>query len=56
VQPAASLVEIAKRAGASVLVLTRSETPYDTLADAKLDGALGTTLPALVAGALRGDA
>lgn len=56
VQPAASLVEIAKRAGASVLILTRSATPYDELADARLDGALGTTLPALVEGALRGDA
>ena len=56
VQPAASLVEVAKRAGASVLILTRSATPYDELADAKLDGALGATLPALVAGALRADA
>ncbi|MBY0279147.1 Sir2 family NAD-dependent protein deacetylase [Candidatus Binatia bacterium] len=56
VQPAASLVEIAKRAGATVLILTRSATPYDRIADAKLDGALGATLPALVEGALRGDA
>lgn len=56
VQPAASLVEIAKGAGASVLILTRSATPYDGIADAKLDGALGTTLPALVDAALRGDA
>lgn len=56
VQPAASLVEIAKRAGASVLILTRSATPYDGLADARLDGALGETLPALVEGALRPDA
>ncbi|MBM4246386.1 MAG: NAD-dependent protein deacylase [Deltaproteobacteria bacterium] len=52
VQPAASLVEIAKIAGASVLILTASATPYDALADAKLDGALGSTLPALVDGAL----
>jgi NAD-dependent deacetylase len=56
VQPAASLVEIAKRAGATVLILTRSATPYDEIADARLDGALGTTLPALVDGALRADA
>jgi NAD-dependent deacetylase len=56
VQPAASLVEIAKRAGATVLILTRSATPYDALADARLDGALGSTLPALVAAALRRDA
>lgn len=53
VQPAASLVEVAKRAGASVLILTRSATPYDALADARLDGALGTTLPSLIDGALR---
>lgn len=56
VQPAASLVEIAQRAGATVLILTRSATPYDALADARLDGALGTTLPALIDGALRSDA
>lgn len=56
VQPAASLVEVAKRAGAAVLILTRSATPYDALADARLDGALGSTLPALVEGALRADA
>jgi len=56
VQPAASLVEIAKHAGATVLILTRSATPYDALADARLDGALGETLPALVDGALRADA
>jgi NAD-dependent deacetylase len=56
VQPAASLVEIAKRAGAAVLILTRSATPYDALADARLDGALGETLPTLVDGALRPDA
>lgn len=56
VQPAASLVEIAKRAGARVLILTRSATPYDGIADARLDGALGETLPALVDGALRASA
>ena len=56
VQPAASLVEIAKRAGASVLILTRSATPYDELADARLGGALGETLPALTGAVLGGDA
>ena len=53
VQPAASLVEIAKQSGASVLILTRSATPYDALADSRLDTALGDALPRLVAAALR---
>jgi hypothetical protein len=46
----------AKRAGASVLILTRSATPYDELADARLGGALGETLPALAGAVLGGDA
>ncbi|MEW6267691.1 MAG: Sir2 family NAD-dependent protein deacetylase [Thermodesulfobacteriota bacterium] len=48
VQPAASLVEVAKQGGARVVILTRSATPYDAIADARLAAALGTTLPALV--------
>src|SRR5690606_24551172 len=53
VQLAASLVDVAKQAGASVVILTRSATPYDPIADARLRAALGTTLPALVDGVLR---
>jgi NAD-dependent deacetylase len=47
VQPAASLVGIAKDAGARVLILTRSATPYDGMADVRLDASLGGTLPRL---------
>ena len=52
VQPAASLVDVAKEGGASVLILTRSATPYDAIADVRLGAALGETLPALIDGAL----
>jgi len=52
VQPAASLVEVAKQGGARVLILTRSATPYDAVADARLGAALGETLPRLVDAAL----
>jgi len=48
VQPAASLVDVAKEHGARVIVVTRSSTPYDALADAKLDHPLGTCLPEIV--------
>ncbi|MDG2308897.1 MAG: Sir2 family NAD-dependent protein deacetylase [Candidatus Binatia bacterium] len=54
VQPAASLVDVAKEHGAKVVVVTRSSTPYDSIADAKLDHPLGTCLPAIVAGVLDG--
>lgn len=52
VQPAASLVDVAKEHGASVVIVTRSGTPYDAIADAKLDHPLGSCLPRIVAGAL----
>lgn len=52
VQPAASLVDLAKEHGAKVIVVTRSTTPYDSVADAKLDHPLGTCLPQIVAGVL----
>jgi NAD-dependent deacetylase len=55
VQPAASLVELAKHGGASVLILTRSATPYDAIADARLGAALGETLPQLIDAVLGGD-
>ncbi len=56
VQPAASLVDVAKEHGAKVIVMTRSSTPYDAMADAKLDHPLGTCLPQIVAGVLDGGA
>ena len=52
VQPAASVVDVAKQSGARVLILTRSATPYDAVADARLGAALGETLPLLVDAAL----
>jgi NAD-dependent deacetylase len=48
VQPAASLVGLAARAGATVVVCNGSETPYDGLAAAVLREPLGQVLPALV--------
>jgi NAD-dependent deacetylase len=48
VQPAASLVGVAKQHGARVLILTRSATPYDAIADVCLDTPLGESLPRLV--------
>jgi NAD-dependent deacetylase len=52
VQPAASLVGMAKQRGARVLILTRSVTPYDAIADARIDAPLGESLPRLVDGLL----
>jgi NAD-dependent deacetylase len=48
VHPAASLVPIAKRAGARLIIANAESTPYDGLADAVLRGPLTDVLPALV--------
>ncbi|MFL6145250.1 MAG: SIR2 family NAD-dependent protein deacylase [Labedaea sp.] len=48
VQPAAGLVGLAARAGATVVVCNGSETPYDAMAAVILREPLGSTLPALV--------
>lgn len=48
VHPAASLVPLAKRAGAILVIANDAETPYDDIADAVLRGRLGEVLPALV--------
>lgn len=48
VHPAASLVDVAHGAGASVLILTRSATPYDAIAAARVRLPLGESLPRLV--------
>ncbi|HEX6356877.1 Sir2 family NAD-dependent protein deacetylase [Actinophytocola sp.] len=48
VQPAAGLVGLAARAGATVVICNASETPYDDLAAIVLRGPLGEVLPALV--------
>lgn len=49
VQPAAGLVEVAARAGARVVIVNASPTPYDAMADAVLREPIGTVLPKLVA-------
>ena len=48
VQPAAGLVGLAARAGATVVVCNGSETPYDGLAAVVVRDPLGQVLPALV--------
>ena len=49
---AASLVEIAREHGSRVVVVTRSSTPFDSLADVKLDEPVARCLPTIVDGAL----
>ncbi len=49
VYPAAGLVEIASAAGARVVIVNASPTPYDSVADAVLREPIGTILPDLVA-------
>ncbi len=49
VRPAASLVDVALRAGARVVVVNDGATAYDALASARLGGRIGEILPLLVA-------
>ncbi|MCT2585211.1 SIR2 family NAD-dependent protein deacylase [Actinophytocola gossypii] len=49
VQPAAGLVGLAARAGATVVICNADETPYDHLAAVVLRDPLGSVLPALAA-------
>lgn len=48
VQPAAGLVGLAAKAGATVVICNASETPYDALASVVLRDPIGQVLPALV--------
>ncbi len=50
VQPAASLAEVAVRAGARLVVVNAEPTPYDELAAARLRSPIGSVLPLLVRG------
>ncbi|MDG4831840.1 Sir2 family NAD-dependent protein deacetylase [Solwaraspora sp. WMMD1047] len=50
VQPAAGLVEVAARAGARVVIVNASSTPYDPIADAVLREPIGAVLPRLLFG------
>ncbi len=45
VNPAASLVGIAKRSGAALVVITTGSTPYDRQADVLIHDKVGTALP-----------
>jgi NAD-dependent deacetylase len=48
VYPAAGLPVVAKRAGARLIILNRTETPLDELADLVIHDEIGRVLPALV--------
>ncbi len=48
VNPAASLCDVARQAGARLVVVNASPTPYDEVADAVLREPIGQVLPALV--------
>lgn len=49
VQPVASMVPIAARAGARVVIVNDQETAMDEIADAVVRGAIGALLPAICA-------
>lgn len=51
VYPAAALPVVAKRAGARLIILNRTETPLDELADLVIHDEIGKALPALVGAA-----
>ncbi len=48
VYPAAGLVPLAVRAGATLVIVNNQETPYDDLADVLLRDPIGEVVPALV--------
>jgi NAD-dependent deacetylase len=48
VRPAASLVDVARGAGARVVIVNAGATAYDAVADARLEGRIGEVLPLLV--------
>jgi NAD-dependent deacetylase len=48
VYPIAGTVEIARAAGAKVVILNAEETPFDSVADAVIRDSIGVTLPQLV--------
>ncbi len=48
VRPAASLVDVARRAGARLVIVNAGATAYDAVADARLEARIGEVLPLLV--------
>jgi NAD-dependent deacetylase len=55
VNPAAKLPLIAKRNGAPVAIVNRTETRHDALADLRLEGSAGYVLPTAISAALGAD-
>lgn len=54
VYPVAGAVEIARRAGAKLVIVNGEPTPFDELADAVLGGSISEVLPAIASGATPG--
>jgi NAD-dependent deacetylase len=48
VYPVASLVPAAKSAGASLIIVNAHPTPFDHLADARLDAGISEVLPRML--------
>ena len=48
VYPIAGAVEIARDAGATIVILNAEETPFDAVADAVIRDPIGAVLPQLV--------
>ena len=48
VYPAASLPELAKRYGAALIIINRTSTPLDAIADLVINEEIGKTLPKLI--------
>ena len=48
VNPAASLAGLAKRHGATLIVITLGETPYDAMADITIHAKVGAVLPRIL--------
>jgi NAD-dependent deacetylase len=50
VYPAAALPELAKQNGAALVIINRTPTPMDGIADLVINDEIGKTLPQLVTG------
>jgi NAD-dependent deacetylase len=50
VYPAAALPELAKRYGAALIIINRTPTPMDAIADLVVNDEIGKTLPELIGG------
>ncbi|HEU0176492.1 MAG TPA: NAD-dependent deacetylase, partial [Blastocatellia bacterium] len=48
VYPAAALPELAKRNGAALIIINRTPTPIDGIADLVINDEIGKTMPQLI--------